>query len=484
MIEASDGAGGNALILYDLTLLAGFCHTPTATGIPAVDLNFALHVRKRYAAECVFVVWGVGEFWVVPDETANLLLSALSARWFGAGPPVDESEVAAALRAAGFPDGKADVPGSRAKKRKHKKKRKQARGETRGGRQRASNQTMASRAEAAAPRPAALTAGIKRSSRKNPIYINVYQFELRNRRLFVRLQDNLGALSIVYIHDLIPVEFPEYTGRPSSAKLHKNRLLNSSNHASLVLCNSEYVRTSLVDYFNDNHLPVPEIKVCPIGSDHLTDEPVPVGDMPETYFMMIGTIEGRKNHISMLHLWRDLVLRGHQPPKLFIVGKRGWASEAALTMLDRSEVLRGHVVELNNLETGKMLGMLAGARALLFPSFTEGWGMPLIEALRLGVPAICSDIPALREAGQGIPDYVSPIDLKEWERLVLDYAKPESDLRREQLRRLTGFTPPVWADAFRVLDRTIDDLVRQQPLQTPGPAQPKAFSRMPPGERL
>ena len=199
--------------------------------------------------------------------------------------------------------------------------------------------------------------------------------------------------------------------------------------------------------------------MCRIGSDHLIDEPAPVADLPETYFMMIGTIQGRKNHISMLHLWRDLVLRGVQPPKLFIVGRRGWASEAVLTMLERSEVLRGHVVELNDLETGRMLGMLAGARALLFPSFEEGWGMPLIEALRLGVPVICSDIPAFREAGQGVPDYLSPIDLKEWERLVLDYARPDSRLRGEQLLRLTGFTPPVWADAFRVVDQAITRFV-------------------------
>ena len=468
MVEASDGAGGEPLILYDLTLLAASHDAPTASGIPGVDLNLASYIRKRYAAACSFIVWAEGEFWVVPGETADLLLSALSARWFGKGPPVDGEVVAAALRAAGLPDGKPGVgkPGTRQSKPRQKWK--PAPGQAGLSREYAPSEPPVSDIEEPVPSPVGLSAAFAPSPGKRFVYVIVSQFHLRSRDLFVRLHEVLGASIIVYLHDLIPIEYPEYTGRQASPKHHKIRLVNAANYASLILCNSEYVRNSLISFYAANHMPVPDIAVCRVGSDHLVDEPAPVAGLPETYFMMIGTIEGRKNHISMLHLWRDLVLRGVEPPKLCIVGRRGWASEAALTLLDRSEVLRGHVVELNDLETGGMLGMLVGARALLFPSFEEGWGMPLIEALRLGVPAICSDIPALREAGQGVPDYVSPIDLKEWERRVLDYAKPDSRLREEQLRRLAGFTPPEWADAFRVVDQAIAHLVAR-PTETTVP---------------
>src|ERR1700710_674754 len=93
------------------------------------------------------------------------------------------------------------------------------------------------------------------------------------------------------------------------------------------------------------------------------------------YFLCVGTIEPRKNHLLLLHLWRRMVaLHGNRAPRLLIVGKRGWENENVLDLLDRCPALRGHVIELGTVPDSKLTALLRGAQALLMPSFAEGFG--------------------------------------------------------------------------------------------------------------
>lgn len=74
--------------------------------------------------------------------------------------------------------------------------------------------------------------------------------------------------------------------------------------------------------------------------------------------------------------------------------------------------------------------------------------MPLIEALSAGVPVVASDLAVFREIGQGIPEFVHPLDGPAWERAILSYSKKTSVARRTQLERLSKFKPPTWTDHF------------------------------------
>jgi len=161
------------------------------------------------------------------------------------------------------------------------------------------------------------------------------------------------------------------------------------------------------------------------------------GDRP--YFLCLGTIEPRKSHITLLHIWRRFAeTHGADAPRLLIVGRRDWENEHVVDMLVRCESTRPHVVELGLLPGSQVARLMAGARALLMPSFCEGYGLPAAEALASGVPVVCSDICFHREIGHGVPDFIDPIDSSAWMRAVLDYAA-EGSLRREaQVRRLKG----------------------------------------------
>jgi glycosyltransferase involved in cell wall biosynthesis len=98
------------------------------------------------------------------------------------------------------------------------------------------------------------------------------------------------------------------------------------------------------------------------------------------------------------------------------------------------------------------------ARALLFPSFTEGFGIPLIEALTLRVPAIASNLPVFREFAAEIPEYLDPLDGPEWKRLILDYSRPDSARHQRQRERLKDYSAPTWENHFAVVEELVKEI--------------------------
>ncbi|HEV2302469.1 MAG TPA: glycosyltransferase, partial [Stellaceae bacterium] len=82
------------------------------------------------------------------------------------------------------------------------------------------------------------------------------------------------------------------------------------------------------------------------------------------------------------------------------------------------------------------------------PSFAEGFGLPVAEALALGLPVLCSDLAELRETGGEAPDYLDPRDAAGWQAAILDYGKPDSPRRAAQLGRLAHWRAPSWEAHF------------------------------------
>ena len=263
-----------------------------------------------------------------------------------------------------------------------------------------------------------------------------------------------GAAFVPFVHDLIPLSHPEYA-RPPQVRRHAARVSTVAALADGVVVNSAATAASLRAELAARGLPAPAaVAVAPLG---LHARCTPAAPPAEPYFVCLGTIEPRKNHLLLLHLWRDLAARfGGAAPRLLLIGRRGWENENILDLLDRCAALRGLVRECGAPGDAEVASLLAGSRALLFPSFAEGYGLPLAEALALGVPALCSDLPALREVGGAVPDYLDPLDGAAWRRAVLDYADPASAARAAQLARLSAWRPPDWDAHFATVDALLE----------------------------
>lgn len=267
-----------------------------------------------------------------------------------------------------------------------------------------------------------------------------------------------GIKAVYFLHDLIPLTHPEFC-RAGESERHAERLNTMLSSGSGLLINSNDTLRRLVEYATANGFTVPPHAVALLGPARM---PKPSKDRPlaEPYFVVLGTIEPRKNHLLLLHIWRELVQEfGANVPKLVLVGQRGWECEQVIDLLDRSPALKDAVIELPRCLDVELVTWLKHAQALLFPAFVEGYGMPLIEALTQGCPVIASNLPVFRELAADIPEYLHPLDGKAWRESILAYADMQTSPRRdEQLKRLQAFKTPTWAEHFVVVDRLIQSL--------------------------
>jgi glycosyltransferase involved in cell wall biosynthesis len=277
---------------------------------------------------------------------------------------------------------------------------------------------------------------------KPRVYLHLSPRGLERQRLFRRVLRREQARLVAFVHDIIPLEHPEFV-RPGGSALFVRKLATVFALAAGVLVNSEATKTALTPLVDARGRTTP-IRVARLGVS-LAPTATPAA-AAGPYFVALGTIEPRKNHLLLLHLWRRLLatLGRQDTPQLVLVGRRGWENEMVLDLLDRTPGFAGVVHERGRMSDADLRPLIQGARAVLLPSFSEGYGLPVAEALALGVPVIASDLPALREAGGGVPDYLDPLDGPAWTAAILDYAQPQSPMRAAQLRRLDGWRRPTW----------------------------------------
>lgn len=115
-------------------------------------------------------------------------------------------------------------------------------------------------------------------------------------------------------------------------------------------------------------------------------------------YLMVSTIEPRKNHVYLLNAFERLWDEGSEVALCF-VGKIGWKTEKLIERIRQHPQLNNRLFMFNDLSDRELEHCYSHSRALVFPSYVEGFGLPLVEAMQRGLPAMASDIPVFREIG-------------------------------------------------------------------------------------
>ncbi|MDB5371796.1 MAG: glycosyltransferase family 1 protein [Belnapia sp.] len=401
-------------VILDISRLLSCVHRRSPSGIDRVEMAYAKHWIQIPAADCSFVAqspWGW--FGNVARGRVAALLAALEETWsLGIAPP--DPLHRARRTAAGI----------------------------------LAQLTLGSGR-------AALQATLE--GRRRSIFLLVSHRSLEREAPIAALR-RAGARFVPLIHDLIPLTHPEYS-RPRQIACHAARVATTATQADGIIVNSVATAATLLPRLALHGRSMPPMTVAALGVE-ATPPPPPLL-RTEPYFVCLGTIEPRKNHLLLLHVWRDLASRapaGQPPPRLLIIGRRGWENENVVDLLERCDTLRDLVLELGCISDKRVIDLVAGASALLYPSFVEGYGLPVAEALAMGVPVLCSDVSPLREVGGEVPEYLDPLDGPAWRRMILAYAEPGSTARAAQLARLQGWTAPRWSDHFAAVDRLLEQV--------------------------
>jgi glycosyltransferase involved in cell wall biosynthesis len=236
------------------------------------------------------------------------------------------------------------------------------------------------------------------------------------------------------------LDHPEYH---SATKLAYLRAIvpRSARRAAVVTTPTEWVRTTVIERLG---IEPDRVLVVRHGVDRLAVGALPdaaalrsrfgLGDGPFVVFPAIT--HPHKGHDfllqTMARCWRDPDLR------LVLLGGRGAADDAVERTIDACD-LRSRVVRPGRVGERDRDGLLAAASALVFPSRYEGFGAPVIEAMALGTPVVCSDHPALTEV-VGPAALVLPLEGDAWAGALDEVDRRRDELRAAGLDRVAGFT--------------------------------------------
>lgn len=257
------------------------------------------------------------------------------------------------------------------------------------------------------------------------IYLNVGQIGLAAPFLFDWLERRDDVTAVLMLHDTIPLDFPDYV-EPSSCAHHARMIRTAARHGHGLVVTTKHARQSVCDALA--RCEAPEM---PIFARHLplsqgfAAPASPHRDLAgQRYFVVCGTIEPRKNQAMLLRIWKRLAAEpGDGTPHLVIVGSHGYRSAEILAPVASDGDLARCVHHVSGLSTPALAQLLRGARALLVPSLSEGFGLPLLEARALGVRVLASDIPAHREVGEGHAALLDSNDEEAWMSAILAASK-------------------------------------------------------------
>ncbi len=253
--------------------------------------------------------------------------------------------------------------------------------------------------------------------------------------------------TIITLHDLTHLHYPS-TQPAARLREIERRLGHGVQQARLILTDSQFVADEAQRYFG---LGPERFVIAPLGaaarfhprsSESLQQALQPHGVQPQRYFLCVGTLEPRKNLSLALRAHAELpeALRQHFP--LLVVGMAGWKGEQLADEL-HTALASGHVRLLGYLPDEQVAELMAGARALIFPSMYEGFGLPALEAMASGTPVVLTPRSAMPEVAGTAGNYIEPDDVyglcEAMRRLADDQAHWQA-CREAGLQRATLFS--------------------------------------------
>jgi alpha-1,2-rhamnosyltransferase len=177
---------------------------------------------------------------------------------------------------------------------------------------------------------------------------------------------------------------------------------------------------------------------------------------PEPVFLMVSTIEPRKNHDYLLDAF-ELAWAAGSKAQLCIAGRIGWKCDALLARVRNHPQLNQRLFMFNDLSDTSLEHAYSNASALVFPSWVEGFGLPLVEAMQRGLPAMGSDIPIFREIGG---EFMAYFDLAEPQTLADLVARFESSSQFPAARDVADWHWIGWREASAQLaEHTLRNLI-------------------------
>ncbi len=223
----------------------------------------------------------------------------------------------------------------------------------------------------------------------------------------------LGKIPVVAtVMDVITHAHPEWVSKRFRA-LKNNAFQRMVRSAQQIIAPSEFSKADIVHYFG---ISPDRVSVTPLAANPIYSHPVTLEKrlavlrlhgLEQGFFIFVGTIQPRKNIARILEAHRMLPIQMQKASPMIIVGRNGWCSDEILSELHFLQA-RGCGRWLENVPDEELHALLQSARALVYPSLYEGFGLPVLEGFAAGIPVISSNTTSIPEVAKNAAILVNP----------------------------------------------------------------------------
>ncbi|HEX8890115.1 MAG TPA: glycosyltransferase family 1 protein [Pyrinomonadaceae bacterium] len=245
--------------------------------------------------------------------------------------------------------------------------------------------------------------------------------------------------SVLTIHDLSLLLHPK-THEARLVRRGRTRLPLMARAASHIITPSESVKREVSEYLKINPTKITVIPEAPREIFRPADDKEVAEirrrlNVEDEFILSVGTIEPRKNLLTLVKAFPEVLRSINSCPQLVVVGREGWLTHELFSEIERSGIEKNRLRFTGYLSDTELRALYSSCRAFVYPSLYEGFGLPPLEAMACGAPVVASRVPSLIEAGKAA-SLVAPLDVQALAQSIINLLSDENERRSRSLAGL------------------------------------------------
>jgi glycosyltransferase involved in cell wall biosynthesis len=239
--------------------------------------------------------------------------------------------------------------------------------------------------------------------------------------------------TIVTIHDL-SLLLHSHTHEAELVRRAQLRLPATARMASKIITDSESVKREICEHLNVRPEKIAVVPLAPrrafrpVAAEQAAQARRRLG-VEDQFLLFVGTVEPRKNLLTLVRAFQELTQRTKLRPQLVIAGQKGWLTEELFALIEQSG-LGSRILFTGYISDEDLAALYSSCRVCVYPSLYEGFGLPPLEAMSCGAPVITSRIPVIMETVGDAAQLVEPTNVRELADSIAGICKNEEARRR------------------------------------------------------
>jgi glycosyltransferase involved in cell wall biosynthesis len=266
-----------------------------------------------------------------------------------------------------------------------------------------------------------------------------------------------GVKLVQIIHDMLPIIAPQFSGHATESFTAYCREV--APIATLILTVSENTKRDLQKWLKAEKLHTPKIQAFRLGEDfYVAKTEKPKSELfknadvkGDDFILCACTLEIRKNHQLLYYVYKLAKQKNIKLPKLLLAGRQGWHTDDVFDCILNDPDVNSQIFPLLEMSSDELSWLYSNALFSIYPSFYEGWGMPIAESISRGVPCIASGTSSMLEVAPDFTDFFSPASTDECLNAIIKMSDVKYLKKKREL--LKKYKPTTWDMSFRQVDK-------------------------------